>query len=110
MKDWKRTVNALMVDTEADIHITGSNAHLLSTDLSTYLTGRYVEVRILPPSFSEYLELRGNERDPKEVFREYFECGGFPGLDPSLGEGITSAILDDLYSSIVFRIWSHAEM
>ena len=58
MKDWERTVNALMVDTEADIYIKGSNAHLLSTDLSTYLTGRYVEVRMLPLSFSEYLELR----------------------------------------------------
>ena len=100
---WERTVNSLMVDTEADIYITGSNAHLLSTDLTTYLTGRYVEIRMLPLSFREYMELRGNGRSPEEVFREYFEFGGFPGIDPSRGEHATSAMLDDLYSSIVFR-------
>ncbi len=103
VKDWERTVNALMVDTEADIYITGSNAHLLSTDLATYLTGRYVEVRMLPLSFREYTELRGNGRGPEDVFKEYFESGGFPGIDPAMGEHAVSAMLEDLYSSIVFR-------
>lgn len=103
VKDWERTVNALMVDTEADIYITGSNAHLLSTDLTTYLTGRYVEVKMLPLSFKEYLELRGNGRRPEDVFKEYFETGGFPGIDPAIGKHAVSAVLDDLYSSIVFR-------
>ena len=103
VKDWERTVNALMVDSEADIYVTGSNAHLLSTDLTTYLTGRYVEVKMLPLSFREYMELRGNGRGPGDVFREYFECGGFPGIDPAMGERAVSAMLDDLYSSIVFR-------
>jgi len=103
VRDWEKTVNALMVDTEADIYITGSNAHLLSTDLSTFLTGRYVEVRMLPLSFREYVELRGNGRSPGEVFEEYFEHGGFPGIDPGLGEHAVSAMLDDLYASIVFR-------
>ena len=100
---WEKTVNALMVDTEADIYITGSNAHLLSTDLTTYLTGRYVEVKMLPLSFKEHMELRGNGRDPKEVFTEYFEYGGFPGIDPGLGKQAVSAMLNDLYASIVFR-------
>ena len=103
VKDWERTVNALMVDTEADIYITGSNAHLLSTDLTTYLTGRYVELKMLPLSFREYMELRGNGRRTEEVFSEYFATGGFPGIDPALGEHAVSAMLDDLYSSIVFR-------
>lgn len=103
VKDWERTVNALMVDTEADIYITGSNAHLLSTDLTTYLTGRYVEVKMLPLSFREYTELRGGGRRTEDVFREYFTTGGFPGIDPALGEHAVSAMLDDLYSSIVFR-------
>lgn len=103
VKDWERTVNALMVDTEVDIYITGSNAHLLSTDLTTYLTGRYVEVKMLPLSFREYTELRGGGRRTEDVFREYFTTGGFPGIDPALGEHAVSAMLDDLYSSIVFR-------
>ena len=103
VKDWEKTVNALMVDTEADIYITGSNAHLLSTDLTTYLTGRYVEVKMLPLSFKEYTELRGNGRSSDDVFSEYFEYGGFPGIDPTLGKQAVSAMLDDLYASIVFR-------
>lgn len=103
VEGWEKTVNALMVDTEADIYITGSNAHLLSTDLATYLTGRYVELRMLPLSFKEYMDLRGNGRRADKVFGEYFEYGGFPGIDPALGKQAASAMLDDLYSSIVFR-------
>ena len=103
VKDWEKTVNALMVDTEADIYVTGSNAHLLSTDLATYLTGRYVEIRMLPLSFQEYMELRGNGRRIEDVLEEYITTGGFPGIDPTLGEHAVSAMLDDLYSSIVLR-------
>lgn len=103
VRDWEKTVNALMADTEADIYITGSNAHLLSTDLATYLTGRYVEIKMLPLSFGEYTALRGNGRSPEDVFSEYFESGGFPGIDPASGEQAVSAMLDDLYASIVFR-------
>lgn len=103
VKEWEKTVNALMVDTEADIYITGSNAHLLSTDLTTYLTGRYVEVKMLPLSFKEYTELRGNGRRPEDIFIEYFEFGGFPGIDPHMGKQAVSSMLDDLYASIVFR-------
>ena len=103
VEGWERTVNALMVDTEADVYITGSNAHLLSSDLATYLTGRYVEIRMLPLSFSEYMDLRGCGRPPDEVFAEYIQYGGFPAIDPARGEHAVSAMLDDLYASIVFR-------
>ena len=103
VKDWEKTVNALMVDTEADIYITGSNAHLLSTDLTTYLTGRYVEVKMLPLSFREYTELRGNGRKVEDVFREYFEFGGFPGIDPARGKQAVSSMFDDLYTSVIYR-------
>lgn len=103
VKDWERTVNALMVDTEADIYITGSNAHLLSTDLLTYLTGRYIEIKMMPLSFKEYVELRGDGRRMEDVFKEYFEFGGFPGINPILGKQAISTMLDDLYASIVFR-------
>ena len=92
VRDWEKTVNALMTDTEADIYITGSNAHLLSTDLTTYLTGRYVEIKMLPLSFREYTELRGDGRRPEDVFTEYVEFGGFPGIDPASGEQAVSAM------------------
>ena len=103
VEGWERTVSALMVDTESDIYITGSNAHLLSTELTTYLTGRYVEIRMLPLSFAEYMDLRGNGRRAEDAFREYFQTGGFPGIDPDMGEHAVSAMLEDLYSSIVLR-------
>lgn len=103
VEGWERTVNALMVDTEADVYITGSNAHILSSDLATYLTGRYVEIRMLPLSFSECMDLRGCGRPPDEVFAEYLQYGGFPAIDPARGEHAVSAMLDDLYASIVFR-------
>ena len=103
VEGWERSVNALMVDTEADIYITGSNARLLSTELSTFLTGRYVEIRMLPLSFKEHFELRGEGRKTEDVFKEYLRTGGFPGIDPSLGEEAVSAMLQDLYGSIVLR-------
>lgn len=103
VKEWERSVNALMVDTDADIYITGSNAHMLSTDLSTFLTGRYIRIGVLPLSFTEYRELRGMERPAGEVFEEYTEYGGFPGVDPSSGETAADSALDDLYNSIVYR-------
>jgi len=99
--EWERSVNALMVDTEADIYITGSNAHILSSDLSTYLTGRYVEIRMLPLSFSEYCDYRGNGRSKETVFREYFEYGGFPTVDAEQGEISATSTLKDLYDSIL---------
>ncbi len=103
VQGWEISVSALMVDTEADIYITGSNAHLLSTDLTTYLTGRYVEIRMLPLSFKECMELRGDGRRPEDVFKEYLEYGGFPGIDPAMGSQAVSAMFDDLYASIVYR-------
>jgi uncharacterized protein len=62
IEGWERSINALMVDSEADIYITGSNAHILSSDLSTFLTGRYISINMLPLSFAEYMELRGDGR------------------------------------------------
>lgn len=61
VEGWERAINALRVDMECDIYITGSNAYLLSSELSTMLSGRYIEVEMLPLVFSEYLEFRGAE-------------------------------------------------
>ena len=61
VEGWERAINSLRVDLDCDIYVTGSNAFLLSSELSTFLTGRYVEVEMLPLTFSEYLDFRGME-------------------------------------------------
>ena len=59
MRGWENAVNSFRVDFDCDIYITGSNAYLLSSELSTYLSGRYVEIKVLPLSFKEFLEFHG---------------------------------------------------
>ena len=80
VQSWERAVNSLQVDFDADVYITGSNAYLLSSDLSTYISGRYMELRILPLSFSEFLELHPGEKDTR--FMQYLRTGSLPIVDP----------------------------
>jgi len=98
---WERAVNSLVSGTEADVYITGSNAHLLSSELATYLTGRYVSIDMLPLSFAEWRELRGQGMDAMAAFRSYMAYGGFPGVDPSMGDQNVKTMLRDLYASVV---------
>lgn len=98
---WERVVNALMSGTDADIYITGSNAHVLSSELSTFLTGRYIGIDMLPLSFGEWKELRAPDTDDAAAFRRYIVYGGFPSIDPSAGGPAAMVALRDLYASIV---------
>ncbi|MFA5452144.1 MAG: ATP-binding protein [Candidatus Methanomethylophilaceae archaeon] len=98
---WERVVNSLMSGTDADIYITGSNAHMLSSELTTYLTGRYVSIDTLPLSFVEWKELRGEGMDDATAFRRYMVYGGFPAVDPSMGDESVKTTLRDLYASVV---------
>ena len=98
---WERVINSLMSGTDADIYITGSNAHMLSSELATYLTGRYVSINMLPLSFKEWKELRGEGLDTATAFRRYMTYGGFPAIDPSMGDEPMKTALRDLYGSIV---------
>lgn len=99
---WERSVNALMVDTDADIYIAGSNSKLLSSELTTYLTGRYIRIDMLPLSFSEFCEFHSDSgKDAEHLFDLYIEYGGFPGVNPTNGDDFVRAALRDLYSSIV---------
>jgi predicted AAA+ superfamily ATPase len=101
---WETVVNALTIDFDADVYITGSNAHLLSTELTTYLTGRYVSINMLPLSFIEYAELhKGRAEDKYELFERYLKYGAFPGVDPFESERKIQVRLNDLYSSIVYK-------
>lgn len=105
---WDEVVNGLLADGKSDIYITGSNSKLLSTELSTYLTGRYVEVQVYPLSFTEALgfkKARGLEVGTLATeFEEYMWKGGFPILhasDYALEDG--DKIVEDIYASIVYR-------
>ena len=121
---WENAVNSFRVDFDCDIYITGSNAYLLSSELSTYLSGRYVEIKVLPLSFREFLDFHGytlTERkspaggvkkrimdadgeiyDAKELFDAYVRFGGMPMLaDIGLEIDRVTAALDGVYSAAV---------
>lgn len=84
VQDWEKAVNAFMVDANVDIYITGSNSHLLSSELATYLAGRYVEIPIYTLSFKEFLDFKhaytkeSHQQNPKLLLGEYLQKGGFP--------------------------------
>lgn len=124
--EWQDAVNSFRVDFPCDIYITGSNAYLLSSEFSTYLSGRYVEIKILPLSFREFIDFHGytiierkspsgklskkivdkdNEMyDTEELFEAYLKFGGMPGIaDVGLDWDRALALLDGVYSTVVVR-------
>ncbi|MDD5603036.1 MAG: ATP-binding protein [Eubacteriales bacterium] len=123
---WENAVNAFRVDMDCDIYITGSNAYLLSSEYSTYLSGRYVEIKMLPLSFSEFLyfhsfgikdsksalggtrkkvfDTSGESYEIKEVFDAYLRFGGMPGLaDVGLVQDRALALLDSMYTTVIVK-------
>lgn len=110
INNWEKSINAYYKAYDVDIFITGSNSRLLSKELATYLTGRYMEIKIYPFSFNEFLEykkelnaecvIENNLYTPLEnMFEEYFQYGGLP-LTVSNDIKDKKTILQDLYSSI----------
>ena len=79
---WEKAVNSFLVDFDVDIYLTGSNSHLLSSELATYLAGRYVEIPVFTLSFREFLNFRNHyfpdEDTPSTTFAHYLRMGGFP--------------------------------
>ena len=109
VKDWEKCINSLRVNEEYDfdIYITGSNAKLLSGELSTYLAGRYIEFVIYPFSFKEFLEtLKSIQQDvsTRETFQKYVKFGGMPFLyNLAFEEEASLQYLKDIYSSIILK-------
>lgn len=124
--DWQDAINSFRVDFDCDIYVTGSNAYLLSSEYATYLSGRLIEIKMLPLSFSEFLDFHGYEvkekksptgelrkriydksgenYDPKELFEAYMKFGGMPGIaDIGLDTDKVFALLDGIYSTVVVR-------
>lgn len=123
---WENAVNSFRVDFNCDIYITGSNACLLSSEYSIYLSGRCVEIKMLPLSFSEFLcfndfevqegesrlggkrlqilDRDGERYGPRDVFDAYMRFGGMPGVSEiGLDWEKASALLDGIYSTVVVR-------
>ena len=123
---WEEAVNSFRVDLDCDIYITGSNAYLLSSEYATYLSGRCVEIKMLPLSFREFLHFHGfqlretasalggikkqvvdqnDERyELREVFDAYLRFGGMPGIaDVGLDQERALTLLDGIYSTVVVR-------
>ena len=123
---WEDAVNSFRVDLDCDIYITGSNAYLLSSEYSTYLSGRCVEIKMLPLSFREFLDFHnfevretisalggthrqvfdknGERYDLREVFDAYMRFGGMPGIaDIGLNQEKALSLLEGIYSTVVVR-------
>lgn len=106
VQGWERVVNSLASDFDVDIYITGSNSRMMSSEISTYLTGRYVSFRVFTLSFREYLTFRNKfaaVRDPKDELADYVRLGGFPAahLQPFSQDEIYT-IVQDIYNSTIF--------
>ncbi len=103
IEGWEKAVNSLLENTNTDIYVTGSNSRLMSGEISTYLTGRYVSIPVYTLSFSEYLEFRKKDsRSPKELLNEYLRLGGFPIIAAgSFDERSAYQIAEGIYSSVI---------
>lgn len=123
---WEDAINSFRVDFDCDIYITGSNSYLLSSEYSTYLSGRYVEIKMYPLSFKEFIDFHGyklkeyktpigekkkraiNEKDEivevRDLFDAYMRYGGMPGIaDVGLEQDQAMTLLDGVYSTVVVR-------
>jgi len=106
IRDWEKAVNSLFSDYNVDIYITGSNSRMMSSEISTYLTGRYISFRIYTLSFSEYIDFRKRFTeigDLKNELNTYIRLGGFPAVNlREYTEDEAYTIVKDIYNSSVF--------
>ena len=106
VEHWEKAVESFRLDFDVDIYITGSNAYLLSTEFSTLLSGRYVEIRVLPLSFEEFLRFYefAPSVTPEEKFQRYLQFGGMPILrEYKFNEARSIQALEGIYSTVILR-------
>lgn len=106
IKHWEKAVNSLASDYDVDIYVTGSNSRMLSSEIATYLTGRYIAFRIYTLSFSEYIDFKkefSTVTDMKSELTEYIRLGGFPATHlQKYTEDEIYTIVKDIYNSTIF--------
>lgn len=102
---WEKAVNSLLEGADADIYVTGSNSKLMSSEISTYLTGRYISIPVYTLSFKEYLDFKaGSPLSRKELLEEYIRFGGFPIVARSeYDEQSAYQIVNGIYYTVVSR-------
>lgn len=102
VSNFEKAVDSLYIQKNVDVYITGSNAYMLSSDLSTLLSGRYIEISMLPLSFKEVYEEKGGDKE--EAFNQYLKYGGFPYLTAiSLDEEQINMYLEGIYNTVIIK-------
>ena len=106
IKGWEKVVNSLASDFDVDLYITGSNSRMMSSEIATYLTGRYISFRIFTLSFGEYLMFKSkfaNVGEPKAELANYVRLGGFPATHlQAYSQDEIYTIVRDIYNSTIF--------
>lgn len=106
VENFEKVINSFRVTMNVSIFITGSNSKVLSGDLSTHLAGRYINIKMMPFTFSEYLELQNSQgiiKDKDEAFLEYVEWGGMPQIYNSTSIQERKMYLRDLYNTVILK-------
>ncbi len=107
IEDWEKAINSFLAEQKYDIYISGSNARMLSSDLATLLTGRYVEFKMYTLCFSEFKELYNLKPKPNitaDVFAEFVKFGGFPGLHSlDWEEEVLRQYLESIFNTVVLK-------
>ena len=103
IEGWEKAINSLLELGNTDIYVTGSNSKLMSSEISTYLTGRYVTIPVFPLSFEEYLTFKaGSSLSQKELLNEYIRYGGFPIVALGMYDERTAyQIVEGIYHSVI---------
>lgn len=102
---WEKAINSISLEFDADIYVTGSNAYLLSSELATLISGRYVEIKMLPLSFKEYYGYyHDTEKSREELFNNYLKYGGLPQLlSLPQDEQTISMFLSSIYDTVIMK-------
>ena len=102
VKEFQKCIDSLLLRDYLDIYITGSNSYMLSGELATYLTGRYIQIHVLPLSFKEYLSYYGEDNELKK-YNEYSMYGGFPYLINLENSKEKLDYLDSIYNTVIVK-------
>ena len=105
VKDFEKTVDSLFINKNVDLYITGSNAYMLSSELATLLTGRYIEIKMLPLSFKEYMSAFEDKTDISKKFSAYLRYSSFPQAVEfyKINPNNIHLFLDGIYNTILFK-------